>query len=63
MKKIITKLLCGILLSSVMLCGCSQTADTTSSVTESQTEVTTTATEPAPVETTARPEINADNMK
>lgn len=63
MKKIITKLLCGILLSSVMLCGCSQTAETTSSVTESQTEATTTATEPAPVETTARPEINADNMK
>lgn len=63
MKKIITKLLCGILLSSVMLCGCSQTAETTSSITESQTEVTTTATEPAPVETTARPEINADNMK
>ena len=63
MKKIITKLLCGILLSSVMLCGCSQTAETTSSITESQTEVTTTATEPAPVETTVRPEINADNMK
>ena len=63
MKKIIIKLLCGILLSSVMLCGCSQTAETTSSITESQTEVTTTATEPAPVETTVRPEINADNMK
>jgi len=64
MKKLVTKLLCGVLLSSVMLCGCSQVAETTmTSGTESQTEATTTETEPAPVETTARPEINADNMK
>ena len=67
MKKIVTKLLCGILLFSVVLCGCNQTTETTEpSVTESQTEVTTTETEtettPAPVETPARPEINVDNM-
>ena len=63
MKKLVTKLLCGILMSSVVLCGCSQTTETTTSVTESQTEATTTETEPAPTQTEARPEINADNMK
>ena len=62
MKTIVTKLLCGVLLSSVMLCGCSQATETTTSETESQTEAATTETEAAPVETTARPELNADNM-
>ena len=62
MKTIVTKLLCGVLLSSVMLCGCNQATETTTSETESQTEAATTETEAAPVETTARPELNADNM-
>lgn len=62
MKAIVTKLLCGVLLSSVMLCGCSQATETTMSETESQTEAATTETEAAPVETTVRPELNADNM-
>ena len=67
MKKLITKVLCGVLVSSVMLCGCNQVSETAApSETESQTEVTTTETEtettPAPVETPARPEINVDNM-
>ncbi|MCR5340849.1 MAG: hypothetical protein K6E60_05815 [Saccharofermentans sp.] len=63
MKKIVTKLLCGVLLSSVLFSGCNQVTETTTSETESQAEATATETEPAPVETTARPEINADNMK
>jgi len=65
MKKLVTKLLCGVLMSSVMLCGCNQAAETTaSSETESQTEATTTMAETEPVQTTVddRPEINVDNM-
>ena len=63
MKKLVTKLLCGVLLSSVMLCGCNQAAETTaSSETESQTEATTTATEPVQTTVDDRPEINVDNM-
>ena len=65
MKKLVTKLLCGVLMSSVMLCGCNQAAETTaSSETESQTEATTTTAETEPVQTTVddRPEINVDNM-
>ena len=65
MKKLATKLLCGILLSSVMLCGCNQVTETTSAISETQTETTatTTETEPAPTQTEdTRPEINVDNM-
>ena len=67
MKKIVSKLLCGILLSSVILCGCNkvtETSATAASGTESQTEATTTTAATEPVQTTAddRPEINVDNM-
>lgn len=64
MKKIVTKLLCGVLLSSVLFSGCNQVTETTTSATESQTEATTTVTETEPVQTTAddRPEINVDYM-
>ncbi len=64
MKKLVTKLLCGIMLSSVIFCGCGQVTGTTAtSETESQTTATTPAeTEPAPTETEAKPEINVDNM-
>ena len=64
MKKLVTKLLCGVMLSSVIFCGCGQVTGTTaSSETESQTTATTPAeTEPAPTETEAKPEINVDNM-
>ena len=66
MKKLVTKLLCGILASSVILCGCNQVAETSATTeSETQTEATTTTkaaeTEPAP--TQAVPEINVDNMK
>lgn len=60
MKKSVTRLLCGILLSSVIFCGCSQVTDTT--VTESQTEATTVAEMGPSATTEARPEINVDNM-
>jgi hypothetical protein len=64
MKKLVTKLLCGVMLSSVIFCGCGQVTGTTaSSEIESQTTATTPAeTEPAPTETGAKPEINVDNM-
>ena len=69
MKKLVSKLLCGILLSSVILCGCNQATEpaaAAASETESQTEATTTTTtaETEPVQTTAddRPEINVDNV-
>lgn len=64
MKKLATKLLCGVLLSSVLFSGCNQVTETTTSATESQTEATTTVAETEPVQTTAddRPEINVDYM-
>ncbi|MBO4682138.1 MAG: hypothetical protein J5623_09635 [Clostridiales bacterium] len=67
MKKLVSKLLCGILLSSVVLCGCNQATEPTATVTsetETQTEVTTTTAETEPVQTTVddRPEINVDNV-
>lgn len=68
MKKLVSKLLCGVMLSSVILCGCNQVTEPTStaaSETETQTEATTTtAATTEPVQTTAddRPEINVDNM-
>ena len=45
MKKLVSKLLCGVMLSSVILCGCNQATEptaTAASETESQTEATTT---------------------
>ena len=67
MKKLVSKLLCGIVLSSVILCGCNQataTEPTATSETESQTEATTTTAATEPVQTTVddRPEIDVDNM-
>ena len=60
MKKIIRRLMCGVLLSSFILCGCNKVTETTaSSVTEQTT--TTAETEPAPTE--HHPEINSDNYK
>jgi hypothetical protein len=63
MKKFITRLMCGVLMSSFILCGCNQTTETgASSETESQTEATTTTAETEPVVTEAKPEIDVDNM-
>ena len=63
MKKLVSGLLCGVMLTSVILCGCKQTTETETSVTEAPTTTTTTA-ETEPVQTTVddRPEINVDNM-
>lgn len=66
MKKAIAGLLCGTMLSSFILCGCTKATETTettasSSTSESQTE-TTAAETTAPTETKADPEVNADNM-
>lgn len=64
MKKIVRRLMCGVLLSSFILCGCNKVTETAaSSVSGSQTEQTTSAsaTEPAPTE--HHPEINTDNMQ
>ena len=64
MKLFLSKLLCGILLSSVMLCGCNRITETTvpsTSDTESPTSATTVA-ETEPVPTESDPEINVDNM-
>jgi len=63
MKKFVTRLMCGVLMSSFILCGCNKVTETgASSETESQTEATTTTAETEPVTTEAKPEINVDNM-
>ena len=63
MKKFVTRLMCGVLMSSFILCGCNKVTETgASSETESQTEATTTTAETEPVATEAKPEINVDNM-
>lgn len=65
MKKNVKRLMCGVLLSSFILCGCNQVTETTAvSETESQIEATTTEAPTETVQTTAddRPEINVDNM-
>ena len=64
MRIFLSKLLCGILLLSVILCGCNQVTETTvpsTSDTESPTSATTVA-ETEPVPTESDPEINVDNM-
>ena len=63
MKKLVSGLLCGVMLSSVILCGCNQatgTETTATSVTEAPP--TTTTTEPVQTTVDDRPEINVDNM-
>ena len=56
--------MCGILLSSFILCGCNKVAETTaSSVTGSQIVQTTTAAETEPAPTEHHPEINIDSYK
>ena len=63
MKKFVTRLLCGVLASSFIFCGCAQATETTTATEETTTQTETTAkeTEPAPTEAPS-PEINVDNM-
>ena len=64
MKKNVKRLMCGVLLSSFILCGCNKVTETSaSSVTASQTEPTTTAAETEPAPTEHHPQINIDNFK
>ncbi len=62
MKKLVSGLLCGVMLTSVILCGCKQTTETETSVTEAPTTTTTAETEPVQTTVDDRPEINVDNM-